>query len=174
MDMKIICIINQINEIISLNHHSTIFLDSYIQIKMKNKRISIKFKSIPSTCTRREKLDKFISGHIQESIEINTTETELLKCSLLWHSLCCYLWFNIRLKNQSNSSFKFNNAKLTVEEEEWIEEKEKEIGLGFSPWLQWNLLDLVLARGCFSPLKDAVRVLLPLLWTLKETLLYQL
>jgi hypothetical protein len=61
----------------------------------------MRLSTTPSTGTSREKLDKLISFHIQESIEINTTETELLECSLLWHSCCCYLGFNISLKKSN-------------------------------------------------------------------------
>src|SRR5574342_456237 len=38
----------------------------------------------PSACTGSEELDELIGGHVEQSIQIDTTEAEFLECPLLW------------------------------------------------------------------------------------------
>jgi hypothetical protein len=60
----------------------------------------------PSTSTSTEELDELISGHVKKSIQINTSETELLERSLLWDSGggCCCIDLNVCLRNGNADS----------------------------------------------------------------------
>ena len=80
------------------------------------KKTRVKFPSrSPSASTRRKELDKLIGRHVQQSIQINSSKTELLERSLLWLSCCSDIGLNVRLK--------FTSIEKPMKENKSIREK---------------------------------------------------
>jgi hypothetical protein len=77
------------------------------------KKTRVKFPSrSPPASTRRKELDKLIGRHVQESIQINSSKTELLERSLLWLSCCSDIGLNVRLKFISIAKTKKENKSI--------------------------------------------------------------
>jgi hypothetical protein len=73
------------------------------------RQMQVLTKEIPSASTGIEELDKLISGHVKESIQVNTPEAKLLKRSLLWPSCCSHLCIHICLYPHETTMLKQRN-----------------------------------------------------------------
>lgn len=67
----------------------------------------------PSADTSPKELNEFISGHIQESVQINSPVTELLERSFLWLTSSSDIGIHIRLIiiQIKSISFKMHNLR---------------------------------------------------------------
>lgn len=90
----------------TFNTFNAIFSSIASQITNNHKRKKLPIKSnqnfqnfdSPSASTGSEELDELIGGHVEESIQIDSSEAELLERSLLRHSGHRHIGLNVRLK----------------------------------------------------------------------------
>ena len=74
---------------------------------------------VPSASASREKLDELVSGHVEQSIEVDASEAELLERSLLRDSGRRHIGLHVRLKHT-------HRAQNREREREREREKERE------------------------------------------------